>query len=452
MLPENVPLERIVAAALLRNASHSSLGRLCDTIGGRVAGSAAGVAAEEWAAAEFRDIGLEPYFEPFEIEAWERGTLEAVAEGSKPWRLTAAAHGNTPRSSSLRAKVVDLGFGEAEDFERCAETLPGCLALCDEGVRSGHRPLHRSEKLALAVRFRAAGLLIASSAPGNLPRTGMCADREAPILSLGISLEDAARLRRLLDTREQPHVRIEMTNRIRVATVRNVLADIPGAGSEAVVVLAGAHLDSWDLSQGATDNGLGCAIVLGMAKALAEQLPKPRRTLRFALWAAEEVGLLGSKHHVQRHHAELDRVCAVLNFDMTGTPYGFWVPGEQEPPRLLRELASRLEGLGMNPQAFDFQPGLHSDHQPFLLEGVPVVGLLARLEGDGGRYYHAIGDTFEKVSKSGLCHAVAVGASCMATLSEAPERTMARRSHEHVVEMLRKADLLEALRVEGWVP
>jgi carboxypeptidase Q len=452
MLPEGIDLDRLVASALLHNESYERLRWLCDNVGGRVAGSPAGEAAEQWAAEDLRSFGLEPTFEPFEIDAWERGDLEAVALGPAPWRLCALAHGNSPQRASLTAEVVDAGHGERPDLERLTERVRGRWVLCDEGVAPGHRPLHRSEKLAQAAEFGAAGLLLYSSAPGNLPRTGMCAEREAPIPGIGISQEDGARLKRLLASGVTLSVRVEMSNRIRRATVRNVIAEIPGTERPEEVVLAGAHLDSWDPSQGATDNGLGSAIVLDLARVLAQNLPTPRRTLRFALWAAEEVGLLGSKHHARLRTAELPNYVTVLNFDMTGTPHGYWIPGESEPPPLFRQLAERLDGLGMDPDSFDGKAGLHSDHQPFMLEGVPVVGLLGRLEGQGGHYYHAVGDTFEKVSKPGLCRAVAVGACTMAALAESERRPLEHRTRERVVRMVTDADLLEALAVEGWRP
>jgi Zn-dependent M28 family amino/carboxypeptidase len=102
-----------------------------------------------------------------------------------------------------------------------------------------------------------------------------------------------------------PVVRIEMTNRFAPGIGRNVIAELRGREWPDEVVLAGAHLDSWDISQGATDNGLGTALVLEMARALATLPERPRRTLRFAAWAAEEVGLCGSKEYARRHAEEL---------------------------------------------------------------------------------------------------------------------------------------------------
>ena len=124
----------------------------------------------------------------------------------------------------------------------------------------------------------------------------------------------------------------------------------------------------------------------------------------FALWTAEETGLLGSTAYVAGHEAELPRHRAVMNFDMTGDPYGYWLPGQDGPSGMLTRLAEQLAPLGMG-ASVDLKPGLHSDHQPFMLAGVPIVSLLGRLSSDGARYYHSLGDTFEKVDLPALCRA-----------------------------------------------
>jgi len=169
--------------------------------------------------------------------------------------------------------------------------------------------------------------------------------------------------------------------------------------------------------------------------------------LRFALWAAEEVGLCGSHAYVKGHHDELDRICGLLNFDMTGDPYGYWSPGRREKHPILAGLAEQLAGIGMR-QDYESKAGLHSDHQPFMLEGVPVVGLLAKLEGQGGHYYHSVGDTFEKVSQPALCRAAAVGAHTMWAIADAAERPFARLNRAEIEAMIDDADLREALAAE----
>jgi len=120
--------------------------------------------------------------------------------------------------------------------------------------------------------------------------------------------------------------------------------------------------------------------VLEAARALAALGRRPRRTIRFVLWAAEETGLHGSWAYSRVHAADLARHTAVMNFDMTGDPYGFWLPGRSGAPGLLRPLASQLAGLGMT-DALDGKAGLHSDHEPFMLAGVPIVGITLQSRG-----------------------------------------------------------------------
>lgn len=445
--------DRLLAECLGRPQAHAALGTLCDSVGGRTSGAPSGDRAEAWAHELLTTWGLAKVrYEAFPVTVWQRGTLDAEITAPAAWRLTALAHGNCPRQADVHAAVLDVSHAEREDFERLGEAVPGRVALCDEGASEGRRRLHRSEKLGLAVEYGAAGLVIQSSAAGGLPRTGVCHGGESPIPSLGISLEDGERLRRLLAQGLEPQAHIRMTNLISSGTAHNVLADLPGRELPGEIVLAGGHLDSWDVAQGATDNGLGAAIVLEMARALAALAAegvRPRRTLRFALWAAEEIGLCGSRHYTVEHAAEIPALRGVMNFDMTGDPYGYWTPGHPEPGPLLRGLVEQLAPLGMTAK-FQHKAGLHSDHQPFMLAGVPVVCLLGELGAQGGRYYHSIGDTFEKVSLPGLCRAAAVGAHTLWALADAAEPPLPHLDARQVRAMIDAADLHEALLAEGY--
>jgi Zn-dependent M28 family amino/carboxypeptidase len=247
---------------------------------------------------------------------------------------------------------------------------------------------------------------------------------------------------------KQPVLRIEMQNEMRTGKARNVIGEIAGSELPDEYVLAGGHLDSWDISQGATDNGLGSAIVLEVARAIASIGEKPKRSVRFALWAAEEVGIFGSKAYVNAHDNELGRIAGVLNFDMTGDPFGYWCPGYPERSQLLIDLANQLSGLGMKSD-YAHKAGLHSDHQFFMLKGVPVISLMARLEGQGGYYYHSVGDTFEKVHFPSMCRCAAVASVTMWALANEEQRTYARLTEEQIEAMIEDADLREALAVEG---
>jgi hypothetical protein len=97
--------------------------------------------------------------------------------------------------------------------------------------------------------------------------------------------------------------------------VYNTVAEIRGSERPDEVVILGAHIDSWDLGTGATDNGTGVAAVLEAARALAKSGLKPKRTIRFVLFTGEEEGLLGSRTYVKSHEHELSKISAVLMHD-----------------------------------------------------------------------------------------------------------------------------------------
>src|SRR5262249_43178852 len=134
--------------------------------------------------------------------------------------------------------------------------------------------------------------------------------------------------------------------------VNNTVGEIIGGEKPDQVVVVGAHLDSWDLGQGATDNGSGSVVLLETARALAKSGMKPRRTIRFVLFTGEEQGLLGSKAYVEKHKDEMARVSACL-VDDTGVGKITGIDARHRPvlqPILAKELAS-LKELGVT--AFD---------------------------------------------------------------------------------------------------
>jgi len=458
VIPQEIS-DRLLAECFSRPQAYRELGILCDTVGGRTSGTESGRKGEEWAHGLMTRWGLENVlFEEFPVSVWTRGTLQVEAISPVSWTLTPLSHGNAPSNVDVTAPVLNVGHGEREDYERASAA--GKLALCDEGVAEGHRGLHRSEKMRIAAESGAAGLMIYSSAAGGLPRTGNCCKHEAPIPSLGISQEDGLRLLRLIrdmpDT--APIVRIRMTNTLKSGTARNVVGELRGCESPDEVVLAGAHLDSWDVAQGATDNGLGTAIVLEMGRAIASLPRRPRRTIRFGVWAAEEVGLCGSRAHSIAHSAELDKYVAVINFDMTADPYGYWAPRTASDGdcadssigfEILRGLCVQLAPIGMRSE-FRHKAGLHSDHQPFMLEGVQAIALLAENRTQGAHFYHSVGDTFDKVSQPSMARATAVGAHTAWALADSPQRPFAKLSVGQVRQLIDEADLYEALVAEGY--
>ncbi len=452
--------DRILAECTMRQQAYTELGKLCDSVGGRMSGTESGKRGEQWAFDLLNSFALDSVWrEEFPVLAWERGELVATVTSPASWKLTALAHGYAPEHADVCAPVFSIGHGDLPDYEAAGDAVKGRILLCDEGVTAGRRGLHRSEKLRMAAEHGALGLMIYSSASGGLPRTGTCANGPAPIPGLGISQEDGLRLLRLSQgikaVEDLPVVKIAMSNRFTPSTASNIIGELTGTNPNEYI-LAGAHLDSWDVAQGATDNGLGSAIVLEMARSLAVLGQRPSRSIRFAIWAAEEIGLCGSRNYVAQRSGGADLPSAVLNFDMTTDPYGYWAPkpnafelAQAAGFAALREVALQLSGIGMK-QEFVHKAGLHSDHQPFMLEGVQVIALLAQSSTQGGHYYHSVGDTFDKVSLPAFTRAAVVGAHTAWALADLATQPFPQYSTRQVRALIDEADLFAALKADDY--
>jgi Iap family predicted aminopeptidase len=188
--------------------------------------------------------------------------------------------------------------------------------------------------------------------------------------------------------------------------VNNTIGEIRGSEKPDEFVICGAHLDSWDLGQGATDNGTGAVVVLEAARLLSKSEAKPRRTIRFILFTGEEQGLHGSKAYVERHKDELEHISACL-VDDTGTGKIVGVDARHRPvlqPLLAKELAGLKE---LDVVSFDSAFISGSDHASFDRVGVP--GLLFRQDVAGYRLnHHTQIDTPDRAIEANLAQAAQV--------------------------------------------
>ncbi|GAP53206.1 M28 family metallopeptidase [Streptomyces azureus] len=196
----------------------------------------------------------------------------------------------------------------------------------------------------------------------------------------------------------------------------NLIADWPG-GDANRVVMAGSHLDSVSSGPGINDNGSGSAAVLETALAVSRAQYKPAKHLRFAWWGAEEVGLVGSRHYVNRlATGDRSRISAYLNFDMIGSPNpGYFV--YDDDPAIEKTFKEYFAGLGV-PTEIETEGDGRSDHAPFKSAGVPVGGLFtgasrtktaaqaAKWGGTAGRAfdrcYHSSCDTTANIDDTAL--------------------------------------------------
>jgi carboxypeptidase Q len=220
--------------------------------------------------------------------------------------------------------------------------------------------------------------------------------------------EDYGRIWRLLDDKLPVELEFNIVNHTypEGRTNYNTIAEIPGTDKADEVVMMGAHLDSWHAATGATDNAIGCAVMMEAARILSALKLKPRRTIRVALWSGEEQGLLGSQAYVKEHFGtfedpkpEFARLAAYFNLDHgTGQARAMTVFGPPAAADILRDAISPLQDLGvLGATTTSSRQRGSSDHTSFNAAGLPGI----TIEQDPIQYnavtWHTNLDTYERV-------------------------------------------------------
>jgi carboxypeptidase Q len=449
----------LVAQAMDHSEVMANLRDLSDVIGPRLSGSPAMRRANDWTASRFRAYGLTASLEPYTFgTTWERGTtaVRLVAPFTRPitahsWAWTVGTGGraltgpvvladlSTPDSLAKYRKSVrgawvlprtayplwnpDGPAMTATDSARLAAALE--LRRAATADTSAAAVLARRQfALDLPYVLKAAGALgtlVDGSKEHALMTMSGSPNRVSPLPNLVIAHEDYAMLERQILAGVAPRVEGRVDNVIGRAPVQqwNTVAEIRGSERPGQVVILGAHLDSWDLGQGVTDNGTGSMVVLEVARAVAQSGLKPKRTIRFILFSGEEQGLLGSKAYAAAHAAEADSIQAVLVLDNgTGAIVGQALQGRTELEGLWRALLAPVAGLDADSVRNASKSG--TDHLSFLPYGVPAFNF-DQLPRGYSHTHHSQSDTYDKAVAGDLKQAAAVMAVTAFELANLPD-------------------------------
>ena len=219
--------------------------------------------------------------------------------------------------------------------------------------------------------------------------------------------EDYGRISRL--AKDGPvELEIDITNEFypEGATSYNVIAEIPGTDKADEVIMLGGHLDSWHSWTGATDNAIGCAVMMEAARILVAIGAEPRRTIRVALWSGEEQGLLGSKAYVEEHFGSAEEpkpehatFGGYFNIDSgTGRARGATVFGPPEAAEILRTALEPFADLGvLGATTTTSRRRGGSDHTSFNEAGLPGIGMSQDPIEYGSHSWHTNLDAYERV-------------------------------------------------------
>jgi carboxypeptidase Q len=223
-----------------------------------------------------------------------------------------------------------------------------------------------------------------------------------------MSNEDYGRITRILADGTEVMLEFDITNRVypEGKTSYNTIAEIPGTDKADEVIMLGGHLDSWHAATGATDNAIGCAIMMEAARILQTLGLRPRRTIRVALWSGEEQGLLGSQAYVKEHFGSFEnpkpayqKFGGYFNIDSgTGRVRGAGVFGPPEAASILRKILEPFKGDGVVGAIASRSRNLGgSDNTAFNQAGLPGIGMGQDPIEYNSHTWHTNLDTYERI-------------------------------------------------------
>lgn len=422
------PAARIIGAALTSEKAYARLAHLTDHIGNRLSGSKGLEQAIAWALTEMKSDGLDNVRgEKVMVPHWVRGQESLELTSPVPRQLMMLGLGNsvgTPAEGITAPAIVVRNFDE---LERLGEQVRGKIVVYNFPFTNyGAAVQYRQNGASRAARYGAVAALVRSVTPVSLqtPHTGAMAYAEAQpkIPTAAITIESAELLQRLHNRGDHPVVHLKMDAQfLPDAESANVIAEIKGSKTPDEVVLVGGHFDSWDVGQGAHDDGGGCIIAWEAVRLLKELGLRPRRTIRVVLFTNEENGLRGGSAYRDAHRSEVARhILAIESDSGTYQPVGFGLAASASPQARanMLEIAKLLSGIRADRIA---PTGGGADIGPMMREG--VVG--ASLDVDGSRYFdihHTPADTLDKIDPQHLALCVATMAVMAYTVADMPER------------------------------
>ena len=488
--PTQNMLDRIADAGFNHSEVVDTAAYLADEIGGRMTNSPAMRRAEAWTQERFKSWGLKDVrTERFDFgRGWWIESSHVRMSAPRPLELRAIPIAWTPGTNGVLsgALIVAPMFNQS-DFADWKGKLAGKIVLISWPAPpkdDGDAPFQRlneadikkfdtyeqptfdpaalqkrierfrfkSDLDAFLVQEGALAWAQMSRTEGRLVHgegSGYRVGKTPKLPGLELGAEDYRRLARLAKRGE---VRLEIDSRVHFEdadhNAYNILADIPGVDPRSGYVMAGAHLDSWVAGDGAADNGAGSVVVMEAARILASLGVRPKRTIRFALWAGEEEGLLGSAAYVDQHLAhrptptdpaladlppfyrndlypvqslaEFSEMAGYFNIDNgSGKIRGIFAEGNLAAP-ILREWLSPFASLGAN--AVVARPTGSTDHVFLSRLGLPAFQFIQDPLDYGSRVHHTDLDTFDHLRPEDLRQAsvVLAGVLLIAADSEKP--------------------------------
>ncbi len=422
--------DRLIDTALADTEGYKRLTYLCYRIGNRLSGSPGLEKAIAWSVEQMKAVGLtNVQVIPTKVPHWVRGAESArmTAPADKALHMLGLGGSIATPPGGITAEVVTVSdFTELDKLGR--EKVAGKIVLYNQEYRGyGTTVAYRTNGASRAAALGAVAALVRSVTPLAMqtPHTGaMNYDPNQPkIPTAAISPEESMMIARLTADGVPVKVHLEMSAHMEPdADSGDVIGEIRGRELPDEVVVMGGHIDSWDVGQGAQDDGasiMACLQALALMKKLGLE---PRRTIRVAFWVNEENGGRGGEAYREFVGAKIRNQVAAIEMDGGAeAPVGFGAAVDQPSLDILKQIAKLLERVGAGEITGG---GGGSDISPLMRDGVP--GLAERTVGTHYfDWHHTETDTLDKVNPEEFRRNVAALAVMGYALADMPGRLAA---------------------------
>jgi carboxypeptidase Q len=419
--------ERLLAAATADASAWRRLAEMTDTFGHRLSGSESLGRAMQWVIAAMKADGLENVrTEPVIVPRWIRGHEQAEIVDPPGHALAILGLGGTVATPPGGIEAEVLPVTSFDDLRARQEEARGRIVLFDVPYTTYSETVtYRTGGARTAALYGAVAVLVRSVGPIGLRTThtgsvNYAAD-QPKIPAAAVAAEDASRIVRLTAGGRKVRIRLVTSGTIGPEVESaNVVAEIRGRERPDEIVLIGAHLDSWDVGTGASDDGAGCIVTWEALRLMKALGIRPRRTVRLVLWENEEDGLRGANAYAERYRAQASNHVLALEADSgVFSPASIGFTGTEAARQVMLKVSALLAPLNF-PAIVPGGGG--ADIGPIAAAGnVPQMAYL----GDPTRLFlihHTAADTIERIAPEEMSKAAAAIAILTYAVAEMPER------------------------------
>lgn len=420
---DSVMLRKISDEIMLHGTCYNNLRTLCKTVGHRISGSPEAAKAVEWGEKAMQDAGADKvWLQPADVPYWFRGQEHLWLKYGKGQykEVNMLSLGNSTGTGGKLLEAPVIMVYNFDEFARLSDKdVKGKIIFFNYRFRQdmiftfqgyGDAVKYRGLAAATAEKKGAAGIIIRSMSTGedDFPHTGGMRPAGIPGIALGNYTSDSLESHCLagnVTARLQSECHM-MSNMVRSY---NVIGEIKGSEHPEKIIVVGGHLDSWDVGEGANDDGAGCVQSIEVIRAFKKLGIRPKCTIRAVLFMNEENGQKGGLAYADTAKARNEHHILAIESDAGGfSPRGFGLEMKEYEKEQIRDYAHYFLPYGV----YDFtrEEG-GTDIEPLGKLGVPMAGLLP----DPQRYFdihHTNNDIFENVNHREL----KLGATVMAQL------------------------------------